>query len=120
MLACLFHSEETPQQVTPVTSTYAEIHLSQESPKTFSLGKQNSNTYSQKNVAACRQMVNTTCDQKVFFILAGSPKGAALKSNSYNVMMVGDSSVGKSSFMKRAQSGKFSLDLPSSVGKLLI
>ncbi|XP_027134616.1 uncharacterized protein rab44 [Larimichthys crocea] len=77
-------SEETPQQVTPVTSTYAEIHLSQESQKTFSL--------------------------------AGSPKGAALKSNSYNVMMVGDSSVGKSSFMKRAQSGKFSLDLPSSVG----
>ncbi|KAE8298496.1 Ras-related protein Rab-44 [Larimichthys crocea] len=77
-------SEETPQQVTPVTSTYAEIHLSQESQKTFSL--------------------------------AGSPKGAALISNSYNVMMVGDSSVGKSSFMKRAQSGKFSLDLPSSVG----
>uniref|UniRef100_A0AAQ4QU35 RAB44, member RAS oncogene family n=1 Tax=Gasterosteus aculeatus aculeatus TaxID=481459 RepID=A0AAQ4QU35_GASAC len=39
-----------------------------------------------------------------------------LRSKAYNVMMVGDSSVGKSSFMKRAQSGKFSLDLPASVG----
>ncbi|KAM9361890.1 uncharacterized protein rab44 [Symphorus nematophorus] len=48
--------------------------------------------------------------------LAGSSGGAALKSKSYNVMMVGDSSVGKTSFMKRAQSGKFSLDLPASVG----
>ncbi|XP_031699593.1 ras and EF-hand domain-containing protein homolog [Anarrhichthys ocellatus] len=41
---------------------------------------------------------------------------ADLRSNAYNVMMVGDSSVGKTSFMKRAQSGKFSLDLPASVG----
>ncbi|XP_037304170.2 uncharacterized protein rab44 isoform X2 [Pungitius pungitius] len=39
-----------------------------------------------------------------------------LRSKAYNVMMIGDSSVGKSSFMKRAQSGKFSLDLPPSVG----
>ncbi|KAM7422695.1 hypothetical protein PAMA_010644 [Pampus argenteus] len=37
-------------------------------------------------------------------------------SNSYNVVMVGDSSVGKTSFMKRARSGKFSFDLPASVG----
>ncbi|KAM8916519.1 uncharacterized protein rab44 [Spinachia spinachia] len=54
--------------------------------------------------------------------LQGSPQRFSLenrpdlKSNAYNVMMVGDSSVGKSSFMKRAQSGKFSLDLPASVG----
>uniref|UniRef100_A0A8P4G1F2 Uncharacterized protein n=2 Tax=Dicentrarchus labrax TaxID=13489 RepID=A0A8P4G1F2_DICLA len=43
-------------------------------------------------------------------------RGADLRSNRYNVVMVGDSSVGKTSFMKRAQSGKFSLDLPASVG----
>eukprot|EP00064_Thunnus_orientalis_P012585 superscaffoldBa00001947_g12620 len=36
--------------------------------------------------------------------------------NRYNVVMIGDSSVGKTSFMKRAQSGKFSFDLPASVG----
>ncbi|XP_035517870.1 uncharacterized protein rab44 isoform X2 [Morone saxatilis] len=43
-------------------------------------------------------------------------RGADLRSNKYNVVMIGDSSVGKTSFMKRAQSGKFSLDLPASVG----
>ncbi|XP_029356973.1 uncharacterized protein rab44 isoform X3 [Echeneis naucrates] len=42
--------------------------------------------------------------------------GAHASSKTYNVLMVGDSSVGKTSFMKRAQSGKFSLDLPASVG----
>ncbi|XP_056292957.1 uncharacterized protein rab44 isoform X2 [Pseudoliparis swirei] len=41
---------------------------------------------------------------------------ADLRSNAYNVMMVGDSSVGKTSFMRRAQSGKFSLDIPPSIG----
>ncbi|XP_036957911.1 uncharacterized protein rab44 isoform X2 [Acanthopagrus latus] len=46
----------------------------------------------------------------------GSSRGAASRSNRYNVLMVGDSSVGKTSFIKRAQSGKFSLDLPASVG----
>lgn len=34
--------------------------------------------------------------------------------------MIGESCVGKTSFMKRAQSGKFDLDLPASVGKILI
>ncbi|XP_026162165.1 uncharacterized protein rab44 isoform X3 [Mastacembelus armatus] len=42
--------------------------------------------------------------------------GADVKSTRYNVLMVGDASVGKTSFMKRAQNGKFSLDIPSSVG----
>ncbi|XP_029288089.1 uncharacterized protein rab44 isoform X2 [Cottoperca gobio] len=46
----------------------------------------------------------------------GNSTEADLRSNAYNVMMIGDSSVGKTSFMKRAQSGKFSLDLPASVG----
>uniref|UniRef100_A0AAQ6IRN6 Transforming acidic coiled-coil-containing protein C-terminal domain-containing protein n=1 Tax=Anabas testudineus TaxID=64144 RepID=A0AAQ6IRN6_ANATE len=48
--------------------------------------------------------------------LVGDSTGADVKSNGYNVLMVGDTSVGKTSFMKRAQSGKFSLDLPASVG----
>ncbi|XP_068598385.1 uncharacterized protein rab44 [Brachionichthys hirsutus] len=43
-------------------------------------------------------------------------EGAAHRSNTYNVMLVGDSSVGKTSFMKRVQSGTFSLDVPSTVG----
>ncbi|XP_078104775.1 uncharacterized protein rab44 isoform X2 [Sander vitreus] len=46
----------------------------------------------------------------------GNSRAADLQSNTYNVIMVGDSSVGKTSFMKRAQSGKFSLDIPASVG----
>ncbi|XP_041819113.1 uncharacterized protein rab44 isoform X2 [Chelmon rostratus] len=52
--------------------------------------------------------------QKPFSL--GSSGGAAPTSSSYNVLMVGNSCVGKTSFMKRAQSGKFSLDLPASAG----
>ena len=54
----------------------------------------------------------------MFLFSEGHSKIADHKANAYNVMMVGDSSVGKTSFMKRAQSGKFSLDLPASVGKI--
>ncbi|XP_008283889.1 filaggrin [Stegastes partitus] len=50
------------------------------------------------------------------FSLAGEPRAAGLKSASYHVVMIGDSSVGKTSFMKRAQTGKFSLDIPASIG----
>lgn len=56
----------------------------------------------------------------LIFISAGSVRGGGVQSNRYNVIMIGDSSVGKTSFMKRAQSGKFSLDLPSSIGKTLL
>ncbi|KAM9800164.1 uncharacterized protein rab44 isoform 2-T2 [Syngnathus typhle] len=38
------------------------------------------------------------------------------KAKPFNVVMVGDSSVGKTSFMKRAQNGKFFPDLPASAG----
>lgn len=55
----------------------------------------------------------------LIFMSAGSVRGGGHQSNRYNVIMIGDSSVGKTSFMKRAQSGKFSLDLPSSIGKIL-
>ncbi|XP_057702017.1 uncharacterized protein rab44 isoform X3 [Corythoichthys intestinalis] len=43
-------------------------------------------------------------------------KSANLKGNPFNVIMVGDSCVGKTSFMKRAQNGKFFPDLPASAG----
>lgn len=33
------------------------------------------------------------------------------------MILIGDSSVGKTSFMKRVQTGRFSLDLPASVGE---
>lgn len=41
----MFHSVKTPERVTPVQQRYAEIRLSQESQKTFSLGEQNINNY---------------------------------------------------------------------------
>lgn len=50
-------------------------------------------------------------------ILAEHSSGETLPSKRYNVILIGDSSVGKTSFMKRVETGKFSLDLPSSVGK---
>ncbi|XP_072308511.1 uncharacterized protein rab44 [Eucyclogobius newberryi] len=37
-------------------------------------------------------------------------------SSKYEVVMIGDSSVGKTSFMQWAQSGRFSLDIPASIG----
>ncbi|XP_040889001.1 uncharacterized protein rab44 isoform X2 [Toxotes jaculatrix] len=49
-------------------------------------------------------------------IQLGDSRGGDARSKTFNVVMVGDSCVGKTSFMKRAQSGKFSLDLPASVG----
>ncbi|KAM9408509.1 uncharacterized protein rab44 [Pholidichthys leucotaenia] len=54
--------------------------------------------------------------QKSQTLSLGDPRGADPRSHNYDVVMVGDSSVGKTSFMKRAQSGKFSLDTPASVG----
>ncbi|XP_020789702.1 titin homolog isoform X2 [Boleophthalmus pectinirostris] len=42
--------------------------------------------------------------------------GYDLSVSKYEVIMIGDSSVGKTSFMQRAQSGKFSSDIPASIG----
>ncbi|XP_041638220.1 uncharacterized protein rab44 [Cheilinus undulatus] len=52
--------------------------------------------------------------QKTFSLV--NSKEAVNRSNSYNVVMVGDSCVGKTAFMKRAVVGKFSTDLPASCG----
>ncbi|KAK5872534.1 hypothetical protein PBY51_013224 [Eleginops maclovinus] len=71
---------------------------------------------SEKTVQPLYTEVGLGQERQQKFSLEGIPRIADLKSNAYNVMMVGDSSVGKTSFMKRAQSGKFSLDLPASVG----
>ncbi|XP_068170938.1 uncharacterized protein rab44 isoform X2 [Antennarius striatus] len=43
-------------------------------------------------------------------------EGAAQTSKTYNVMMIGDGSVGKTSFIKRAESGTFVFDVPATVG----
>ncbi|XP_056885926.1 ras and EF-hand domain-containing protein homolog isoform X2 [Takifugu flavidus] len=55
-------------------------------------------------------------DSRSSISLAGSSGDGGVNSNSYNVVMVGNSSVGKTSFMRRVQNGRFSSDLPSSVG----
>ncbi|XP_061788581.1 uncharacterized protein rab44 [Nerophis lumbriciformis] len=39
-----------------------------------------------------------------------------VRAQAYNVVMIGDSCVGKTSFMRRAQNGKFYPDMPASVG----
>ncbi|XP_035007500.2 uncharacterized protein rab44 isoform X2 [Hippoglossus stenolepis] len=80
-------SGKAPERGTPLQQPYAEIRLRQESQNTFALGKLNSDS-----------------------------RGADVGSKRYNVMLVGDSCVGKTSLMQRAQSGKFSFDLPSSIG----
>lgn len=53
------------------------------------------------------------------FIWAGSSRAEDVKSSSYSVIMVGNSNVGKTSFIKRVLNGRFSSDLPSSVGETL-
>uniref|UniRef100_A0A1A7XUR3 RAB44, member RAS oncogene family n=1 Tax=Iconisemion striatum TaxID=60296 RepID=A0A1A7XUR3_9TELE len=62
-----------------------------------------------------REEIRFSHDSGRQFSLAGNRRGTNT-SDSYNVVMIGDSCVGKTSFMKRAQSGKFSLDIPASVG----
>ncbi|XP_016526905.1 ras-related protein Rab-44 isoform X4 [Poecilia formosa] len=59
---------------------------------------------------------NIRLDQESGSQLSFGATSGADKSDSYNVVMIGESCVGKTSFMRRAQSGKFSLDIPASVG----
>ncbi|XP_008406994.1 ras-related protein Rab-44 isoform X2 [Poecilia reticulata] len=59
---------------------------------------------------------NIRLDQESGGQLSFGATSGADKSDGYNVVMIGESCVGKTSFMKRAQSGKFSLDIPASVG----
>ncbi|XP_043977162.1 uncharacterized protein rab44 isoform X2 [Gambusia affinis] len=59
---------------------------------------------------------NIRLDQESGNQLSFGTTSGADKSVGYNVVMIGESCVGKTSFMKRAQSGKFSLDIPASVG----
>ncbi|RVE73264.1 hypothetical protein OJAV_G00047530 [Oryzias javanicus] len=49
-------------------------------------------------------------------LVFADPRGSDLKSDSYNVVLIGDSSVGKTSFMKRAQNGKFYSEVQASIG----
>lgn len=97
--SCLFHSEKVAPHV--------GVNLGQESHKNLSLGNYNLNVE-----ARCFVQTNTLSVHLFSF--------TDVRSTGYNVLMVGDTNVGKTSFMKRAQSGKFSLDLPSSVGKTLV
>ncbi|KAM3620853.1 uncharacterized protein V6R79_002961 [Siganus canaliculatus] len=94
---------ESSQQPTSITSTpVAAAHLKAEgaeAPVRVSPVKQTSAN------------IRLVQDSQQAFSL-----GAAPKSNIYHVLVVGDSSVGKTSFMRRAQSGKFAVDLPASVG----
>ncbi|XP_054883117.1 ras-related protein Rab-44 isoform X2 [Poeciliopsis prolifica] len=59
---------------------------------------------------------NIRLDQESGSQLSFGAASGADKSEGYNVVMIGESCVGKTSFMKRAQSGKFFLDIPASVG----
>lgn len=86
--------------------------LSQESRRSISLGKTNADR---------RKIGSTLCTQiqmsVLGFISAERSGDGGVNSDSYNVVMVGNSSVGKTSFMRRVQNGRFSSDLPSSIGK---
>ncbi|XP_020557097.2 uncharacterized protein rab44 isoform X1 [Oryzias latipes] len=48
--------------------------------------------------------------------VVGDPRASGLTADSYNVVLIGDSSVGKTSFMKRAQNGKFFSEVQASIG----
>ncbi|XP_033939851.1 uncharacterized protein rab44 [Pseudochaenichthys georgianus] len=93
----------------------SEAGKSEKKPSNISISKEEiaPRTVSEKTVQHFYAEVGLS-QQK--FSLERNSRIADHKANAYNVMMVGDSSVGKTSFMKRAQSGKFSLDLPASVG----
>ncbi|XP_068568242.1 uncharacterized protein rab44 [Cebidichthys violaceus] len=90
-----------------------ESHKKPSSNLSTSKEGEHSRPVSEKTAEPVTPVQHRYADSQQKLSLAG---GADLRSNNYNVMMVGDSSVGKTSFMKRAQSGKFSLDIPASVG----
>ncbi|KAF7664352.1 hypothetical protein LDENG_00180160 [Lucifuga dentata] len=50
------------------------------------------------------------------YSFSGNSKRSDLNPNCYNLIIIGNSSVGKSSFMKRVQSGTFSSDVCASLG----
>uniref|UniRef100_A0AAX7UNZ2 RAB44, member RAS oncogene family n=1 Tax=Astatotilapia calliptera TaxID=8154 RepID=A0AAX7UNZ2_ASTCA len=82
----------------------------------LSKSEEHSETVSEKTSAQpCNSGIFPVKENQTFS-LVGNPGVVDSKSKRYNVVMIGDSSVGKTSFMKRAQSGKFSLDIPSSIG----
>ncbi|XP_039858677.1 serine-rich adhesin for platelets [Simochromis diagramma] len=82
----------------------------------LSKSEEHSKTVSEKTSAQpCNAGIFPVKENQTFS-LVGNPGMVDSKSKRYNVVMIGDSSVGKTSFMKRAQSGKFSLDIPASIG----
>uniref|UniRef100_A0A8C6V321 Uncharacterized protein n=1 Tax=Neogobius melanostomus TaxID=47308 RepID=A0A8C6V321_9GOBI len=60
---------------------------------------------------SCKYLHNKT-DYKIMHLSSGLDRSACR----YEVVMIGDSSVGKTSFIQRAQSGTFSSDVPASIG----
>ncbi|KAL3058713.1 hypothetical protein OYC64_010797 [Pagothenia borchgrevinki] len=109
---------KTPEELREESLSLVQISeagKSEKKPSNISISKEEiaPRTVSEKTVQHLYAEVELS-QQK--FSLEGHSRIADHKANAYNVMMVGDSSVGKTSFMKRAQSGKFSLDLPASVG----
>lgn len=81
--------------------------------QSLSLGKTNVTRHQICTSHAAKEM-------SVFvFISAGSPGEEDVKSSIYSVIMVGNSNVGKTSFMGRALNGRFSSDFSTSVGKTL-
>ncbi|KAK1902063.1 Ras-related protein Rab-26 [Dissostichus eleginoides] len=108
---------KTPEELREESLSLVQISeagKSETKPSNISISKEEiaPRTVSEKTVQHLYAEVGLS-QQK--FSLEGNSRIADHKANAYNVMMVGDSSVGKTSFMKRAQSGKFSLDLPASV-----
>ncbi|KAJ0023905.1 hypothetical protein NQD34_003804 [Periophthalmus magnuspinnatus] len=115
-------SEESP--VHPLEQPRAElpqlgqIEANERDNKTFSTAsafsiKGDSRPVGQKIPQASQPSMNVRRAQQSNIRLAA---GYDLSVSKYEVVMIGDSSVGKTSFMQRAQSGRFSPDVPASIG----
>lgn len=115
------HSEKSSAQGTPAQHPSTKISSGPESQKTLSLGKPYINTDTADSDRERFHLYNLECVWcycVIVLILAEHSGGEALTSQIYNVILIGDSCVGKTSYMKRVQTGKFSLDHPASVGKI--
>lgn len=64
-----------------------------------------------------REVIVTVIDQSLWSPPPGTLGSNGSRSNPYNVVMVGNSSVGKTSFMKRFQSGEFCMDHYATIGE---
>ncbi|XP_036067971.1 uncharacterized protein rab44 isoform X3 [Oryzias melastigma] len=106
-------AQEAKEEKSPQLDTISEVDKQHHKKGFPSIS---STTVSKDTLAQSQQAtIHLVKDHQKQLVFA-DPRGSDLISDSYNVVLIGDSSVGKTSFMKRAQNGKFYSEVQASIG----